>query len=395
MSSAYAEQTVKGKILYLVACSIRADRRALDMIGSSKGLVSKSLTELKQAGLINVTTGADRTVTLTAKGLSHIARTAPDLHRYYMEYSNDNHPGGSRAHIEAFRKVSGALACMAQAGIRIAIDKPSLQDITAGVAPKLDTDVATFYLNKELRYEWDQKIIRGQQSRSQGIVFSRGLRAQVYNMMKAQTITIPAKIERERNYRLIQTAKELYQSPTSVETTDSVLIAYDDKSALEMLKPPVGTAKRKTLSAAVWDRSFTRTDFRYIPMNEWGISLLHMLTNYTQEEILSACFTPDEREQAHKAKAGDGIIHRAPTDSEGLICYEFVSGNISKLARIKRWYEGRFDQIGIVCTQAQREFVLHFLNVSRLNIRTLPDNQISGQLKAMSERRDEDGLEKQ
>lgn len=349
---------------------------------------------MKQAGFVIVTTGSGRTVSLTAKSLQLLSRTNKKLYAHYMNFSNDNHPGGSRAHIEGFRKASGALACMAQAGVRIGIEKPSLQDITDKKAPKLPLETPTFYLNKELRYEWEQKIIRGQQTRSQGILFSRGLCAQVYNAMNIQEITIPSNIERERNFRMVQTAKELYQVAPTAEVRDSILIAYDDDCALELLRPPIKRAKKKTLGTAVWDGSLTRTDFHYIPMNEWGICLLRLLTSYTQDEILSMCFTRQERDRAQQTKEGDGIISRNQPGSQSLVCYEFVSGNVSKLARIKRHYEGHYETMGIICTQAQRDFVLRFMNLKSLNIRVLPTEKVQTAIKTSTEGGDKHGMEK-
>ena len=74
---------------------------------------------------------------------------------------------------------------------------------------------------------------------------------------------------------------------------------------------------------------------------------------------------------AQEQGVGDAII-------KGLICYEFVSSNISSLIRIREQHAENMSGVGIVCDVEQVPFVrLFFTNFPEIKIRALSTNKIN------------------
>ena len=74
------------------------------------------------------------------------------------------------------------------------------------------------------------------------------------------------------------------------------------------------------------------------------------LLNFSNEQFKRMCFTTDEMKAAQEQGVGDAIV-------KGLICYEFVSSNISSLIRIREQHAENMSGVGIVCDVEQVPFV--------------------------------------
>lgn len=364
---------LKDKLLLLSVSGVRVDREHASLLHDTREYVNKAIRELREEGVIKISREKPRMVSLTAKGIELLLDKNEDAYNFYMRYSNNHHPGSTPRHQELFRRASQIMTAMVACNILVGPQKPSLEDIVSGRAERLQSDVPSFYLNKEIKYSRNQLESRVQQSRANGVILSRGIRALTYN-----TLNRPLKItklpEREANIRLIQVAKELYCDLPYEDIKDSIVFCESDKDAINIFNTrSTDKGKTKFIGDAVWDKSVTGVGFRYIPLTKTGMQYLRQITNYTRKEFLSACFSSEERTSAvRQGKGGEAVI-------AGLTCFEFVSCNISKLAYIKRTYRD-LSNIGLVCWEDQKEFVADFMNFPGLHIRCYSKDAINEML---------------
>jgi len=184
-------------------------------------------------------------------------------------------------------------------------------------------------------------------------VFSEGIRAVVYNTMDA-AMQIQRRPEIEANIRLVRQVRDIYRDPVVTEVRDSIVFCKNDAAALRIFAQRSNKrGKRPLIGDAVWDRTLTGADFRYIPCTPDGSVSLRCITKLTGEDFLHICFDAEEIETAKQAGMGDAVVG-------GRICYEYLSCNVSKLARIKNRHAD-LSQIGIVCREGQEAFVRGFL----------------------------------
>lgn len=370
---------LKDKLLLLVVSGVRLDREHVTLLHDTREYVNKAIRELREEGVIKVTKEKPRTINLTAKGIELLSQKDKEAHAFYMRYSNNHHPGSTTRHQELFRRASQIMTAMAACDVLVGPQKPSLENIVAGKEAQLKQEVATFYLNKEIKYSRNQLESRVQQSRANGVVLSKGIRALAYN-----TLDRPLKItklpEREANIRLVQVAKEVYRDLPFEDVKDSIVFCESDKDAVNIFNTRSNDkGKTKFIGDAIWDKSVTGVGFRYIPLSKAGMKSLRLITTYTRKDFLTAFFSPEERAAAVKqGGGGEGVI-------AGLTCFEFVSCNVSKLAYIKRTHKD-LENIGLVCCEEQKDFVATFMNFPGLHIRCYSDNDINEMLQVNQNR---------
>lgn len=374
----YTGNKTKDEIIFLLSCCPRIERQMLNAIHPSYKYVSKVLKELQEAGYVHVKNSKRPVyVGLTTKGMEFLRDVDPASYEYYMRITNNNRPNGSQRYLDIMRRATSTQIQMHAANIQIGSQNPTLKDLLNGVAPKLTTDTFAFYLNREIKYSDEQKEARTQTSRASGVLFTRGVTALVYTPIDETMKITKRRTELEANIRLVRHAKDIYSECRIQEAKDSIILCKDDDAAIRIFN--TRTAEKtgtKFIGDFIWNKAITGTAFRYIPMTEDGVTSLKYITELTREEIQMACFTKQEIAAAAGSTA-DGIIN-------GLMCYEFISCNVTKLAYIKQAHKD-LSKVGIICWEGQLPFVQNFFDNATLNARVIQRDALADFLKTRKE----------
>ena len=365
----FTGNALKDRILLLLVSCEKAQSDDFACLHPSAKYLSKVIMELRNARIITTTNERPYVASITREiGAELINRVSPEAFEHYLKTTNNFHAGRTERHIDNARRAAGILALMEGANIYIGPQKPKLSDIISGSHPELTYRCNTFYLNKELKYSDEQKESKTIKSRSSGIVFSRGITGPVYNTGTIK-LQLTRKPELEAVMRVTRYLQDIYAEPQKFICRDSIVVSDVTGQEANLLMPQnKSTGNRITIGDAIWNKSITGTAFRYIPKSIDGATSLKHITTTTREEFLKAAFTEEERRAAEKAGEGEAII-------KGLICYEYLSCNVSKLAYIKRTYND-LTKVGIVCSESQHDFIISFMQTTNLRLRTIRNDKV-------------------
>lgn len=375
-SGALTGNVLRDDILVTTACSVRADKQILFVFSDSEAYIYKTLADMRRKKLILYNPNSDVQLALTGEAVRELKEIAPELYEFYMQYSNNNHPGLTEAHKSGYKRVSEIIACMRKAGVLVGPEKPSVANIYAGVENRLSLieHGASFYLNKELRGSDGVKENRSTISRSSGALFSKGVSALVYNCGN-NAMKFGRVAEKSACSRLVHHMKSIYKDLPAHEPKYSIVFCDSDDIALQIfgVTNPSETAKTNYFGDAVRSTKVLNTDVIYLPATAAGATSLRWLVEFGPEKMLDACFTAEERHKAMQLGFGDAVI-------KDLVCYEFVSCNLSKLEKAKRKRkEGA--KVGIVCAKSQLHFVVEYIGPPEpLPVRALPETDIQTKL---------------
>lgn len=367
-------------ILYVIACSSAAEREDLNVLSPSYKYVSNMVSKMIDNGLIAYMRNDAKILRLTKNGLNYLRENDTPLYKFYMKMTNDGQAGHSQRHKELMIKTAGAQASMLMAGIDIGPQKPSLIDIRQNAAAKMNIeDQPTFYMGKEIKYQTGQKVSRSHLSRASGVLFSQGTTALVYNTVDS-SIKISTAVENETAMLARVWSAELYNQylPPGVSIYDSIVMCRGDDVMLSVMENCIGgKSTMKMMGDTIKNIGLTNRSTRYIPISEDGILSLQLISTYTRTEIKDLLFTKAEQEAVPAGYTADAFIN-------GLLCFEFLSCNVTKLAYVKskfpdmKWERG---DVGIVCWDGQADFVTRYFNVKPIRIRQYSKSAIQNFLK--------------
>ena len=367
-------------ILFVIACSAAVEREDLNVLNPSYKYVSNMVSELINNGLISYMRNDAKILRLTKAGINYLKETNPELYSFNMQLTNDGQHGHSKRHKELMIRNAGVQACMLMAGIDTGPFKPAFYKVDNNQLQKMNiAERPTYYMGKEIRYQSKQRTTRAHLSRSSGILFSQGATALVYNAVDASMkISIP--VEKETSMLARVWSTELYGMylPPGYGITDTIVMCRGDDVMLSIMENCAGGKSTvKMIGDVISNPTLTNTTTRYIPISAGGILSLKLISTYTKEEIVNLFFTKEEQQSVPTGYKADAI-------SNGILCYEFLSCDVSKLAFIKsmfpqmKWEHG---DIGVVCWDEQADFILRYFNVPSIRLRRYPRSTIESLLK--------------
>ena len=320
-------------------------------------------------------------IRLKAEGKAFLEEADPDLYEFYRGLAGvkDKKIGNTESHIRNQLKAGDIHYELMRAGVSIGPEKPSAIAIRTGQAPKLSPDARVFYLNKEQKLLEEQYRIRTAttSAESSGLLISPGLTGFVYRVKSAGT-RLNGRVEYQNNNLGVNFIRCVSNRQFKENNTKESLIIGDDYALLlEManLHDPKRTLHtRKTFGDVFETHNITDSDFYYVPIGGRYTDLLKIATLYPHEELLKRLFT-EEQIEAAKAKEGlpcpcDAYIETIDRngDLRQILCYEFITGNISRLARIRHAYKNNdkinFNYLGFVCAEPQVPFLKAYFSPS-------------------------------
>lgn len=369
-SFSWAEETsLRGKLLFLMASAYKVPRQTLLMISQSEKYVANTLSQLSRDGLIVITSAQPPVVKLTRAGVSLLQTSDPLLYSHYDQITNHGRPGYTPRHIENQLKAADVLVLMHCAEVCISSQKPTAEKIYLGEEEKNKYPSSVFYLQREIRYTDSQRESRNSLSRATGTIISPGIQALVYNTADS-VMRMSKQVERSINIRTSRNVQDLYDGLPYQEIHDSIVISKSEEEAVRILTARTNkVSNTKYIGDAVFDDTVLRTNIRYIPLSREGAESLKLISRIPQQELLSHLFSVQEMQSAKARGIGDGIIGN-------LVCYEFVSCNLSKLAQIKKQHMN-LSEVGIICRESQIDFVSEFLQATKLNVRVFEDEAMN------------------
>lgn len=359
-------ERLRDKILVLTACSVRSSRSAIQLLQYGEGYTNNVLSSMRKAGEILTSARRPWSARLTEKVYrkrDEDPLLGPYLH-FYGKYSNSNNPGSSPSHKINQLRASDITAMCMNAGILVGPQKPVLPVLLAAPPEeKLDAGVSVLYLLKELRTEENQKIFRkGRVSRAAAVILSPGFNGLVYHCGYGD-FDLNGRAEREtiRDMRLIRQQIMVQMpdgggtspvpAPAPPGTVRSIVYAPEEecdtlvtfllteslvmRKARKDLKKQQEIPKRPyiKLQKAVWSPSLCGAELHILPVSREGLVRLSMLTHLTPPDIM------------HRLGFTDGMIEDGTRNcpvacdayADGIMYYEFLDMNVSKLARLVKW----------------------------------------------------------
>ena len=140
--------------------------------------------------------------------------------------------------------------------------------------------------------------------------------------------------------------RQLYAATDLSQQTARSIIIGTQKDMLSALIP-ADKGGKKSLYYALQGRSYAGAHLHFV--SAAGTTReLQLMTTYTMPEIVSYAFSHEEIAAANTSSAEASI--------NGLDCYEFLSGDLSKLMWIKRAYSD-VSRVGIACWPHQVDFI--------------------------------------
>lgn len=363
----FTKNQAKNEVLYLIASTGRIDRGDLKLLHISEKYLDKVIFELKREGLINISNTRPTVQSLTPKGVSFLWQKDRRAYNFFMELTNGNHLSGSEKHRERQKMAAQTMAQMYASGVLIGAQKPTMEEVAEGVMPVLDQEKAYFYLNREIKCNVRQMQGRQRLSRSTGVLLAPAMRAAVYNILDRQML-LAKRTESMAQVLLNVAATSLYSEVPAGQKKACIVLCCDDDKAIEIFQKKATKGDKKGIGDAVQARDITGTDFHYVPVGEMGENILHIITKYTSAELQERVFSSEEIAQAKACGLGEAVI-------KGLYCYEFLSGNVSKLHRVRTIHEDDLSKVGIVCVEGQHEFLRKFFGTTDLNLRAYKQSE--------------------
>ena len=337
----------RDKILLQISSSVFADKKALISLSKNKRRTYEAIKNLSEENRIKETPNGSLRFTL--EGINYLQEKRECCYSFYMQFSNNNHPGGTSKHLLTNLRASKILICCAEAGVAIGPQKKSLSELEE-LNARYNQEQLLFYLNKEIKVDKEQMVTRSTLSRSTGIILSPGITGLIYNSLDAP-LQLNRVAEKEANIRATIIRQKVICNAPQEPIKDSIILFDDDHTACRIIETRRKTKAKSLIGDAINDKNVTRTNFRYIPCTKEGVTSLGLITTYTQQDFIDMCFTEEERQK--------GMSIGADAEIKSLACYEFLSCNITKLAMVKNTC-GDISKIGIVCWEGQVEFLKEF-----------------------------------
>lgn len=368
----------KEELILLVASSITMSRDTPALFAQTdadKVAIKKYISRMTDSKIFRKSSYEKKLLRLTTTAVNRLQTDNPDLYEFYMTYTSNNRPGRTPRHVDAQCKAAEVNCMMYRAGIKIASEKPSLIDIEEGRSqPYLEGD-AFFYLRKELIFDVEQEKQRAQTARGCGVLLSPGLTGVVYRLTTSDTIFRFAS-ELESIQRALEVLRHASQKKPDAPIKDALVIGNGYDSLIDLVHAKKKAhARTRGFGDLLEGRERLPVSIRYVPMGLAGVEPLRVITEFTEDEIVHRSFSSQEIALAEGLRC-DAVVQM---ESSQLKCYEFISGNLTKIVRAKNSTpEG--GEVGLVCLKQQQPFLQQLFEGVTTRFRTYDDCVLTADL---------------
>ncbi len=338
--------------------------RLLGSVRSYKDLIRK-LTQVQEfrfpdsderftCRLLNVCgRGNRKTVRFHKSALPMLKRWDEDMYSLYMEeYDNHNFSGNAR-HVSRNHLLAETAVMCLKAGIEVnPLDTP---DMWEEEIKNLQCTTPYFYFAREIKRVYEDELNKIRYTRLAGMItFWNGVYV-VYNLRDEMPKWI-ADGETKILWHMESMFHALRQDYHPFQKA-ALMFGADYNIALDLLQQIKETKKQ--------DNGFFRTYHQmfFVPMDEFGVRLLRLVTSVNwREELLSSLFEPEQYTASWGSLQFDVLI-------DGIETYCFLNGDIRNLFRFRETIlmhrEGvssgsAIEGYKIICYPEQLAFVQEF-----------------------------------
>ena len=294
---------------------------------------------------------------LGTEGVEILKSSSPAIYDFYSKYAEQRHNCFDKDHLRPNKRAGDVVSIMYKAGIKIGPQKPSLMDIEKGICPPLNQEEKTFYLRREQKREEGQREDWLRSSRSCGMVITPNLTGLVYRI-DSNDHSFSGSNEKKAAIRARNIVSRAYQTHKTYLLRDGLIIgdSYDDfllfmKDTLTASSIHVKNVHDAVAKPSQLGGEKDHLNIRFIPFDYHGVTLLKILSSYSDDEIKRAVFS-DKELLFDRSMRCDAYI-----ESRNIECYEFLSSNMTKMESVKKRCQGKYENLGIVCFDFQKDFI--------------------------------------
>lgn len=363
--------------LLMIATASRVPRTAFSILDENPSHVTKTINRLEEEDLIKTTKSSPKLILLNTNELDAWKNIDPRFFEYISVFETEGaRLGWNEGKVKRNANTASVISVALLAGFCVGPDNKQIEKIISEKESKYSTtSFKRFYTHREMTPNNSIRT-RTNSSRENGVIYSRSLCSVCYCTGKEQ-IQLSLTVEKDSILLARTTAQRIFQNDINQHTDfDPIWFSSNDAAAIHALHHPgkkhKGTA---TVAEAARNKKALGLPFRYISVSRDGALMLEYISTFNKQEILSHWFSEEERISVPRDIICDAVIQT--TEGKSLICFEFLSCNITKLNFAREQYVGRYGDIGIVCSEYQYQFVLDFFDNDKfLRIRPISADDI-------------------
>lgn len=292
-----------------------------------------------------------KTVRFHKSGLPVLEALNPDAYQYYLESFREHSFSGNQNHVDRNHRVAETAVMCLRAGIE---SRPGIAaDLMSMEVRLLRVSSPNFYLARELKQVNDYELNKIRFTRLAGAIAYPGGAYAVYNN-RDQMLNWMGEGERKiRNHlHSIFTPMQSFSYPLRQA---AVMLGNSYDVALDMMEELRNTQKMDNGLFA------TYTNIFFIPMDDFGVRLLRILTlpNW-YERLQQGLFKREVRSFGKGSFTYDAY-------QNGIFCLSFLDGDLWRLFRFREAILSREGIFCVYCFHEQVDFLRQYLgNAVRL-----------------------------
>ncbi len=261
---------------------------------------------------------------------------------YYMNAFWKHRFPGDAAHRERNFRIAEAVAvCMAAQIETRPYRLPVLQNhMIVHIVPSKPT----FYPSRSLKQIGGLEMNKTMYSRMAGAIFMTGKCYAVYNTRGAAM-----KWNGMGEFKARHNLSEIGRLNAGIQDVDSAILFGE---SYEVAVRTLDANRARAHPEQRFDSVYAHIHF--VPMNDFGIRLLRILTHSDTEKLLSVLFPKESRSMGQGVFEYDAYI-------DGVYILSHLDGDIARLIRFREAIEGRRLSCEVLCVEEQRQFVQSYL----------------------------------
>ena len=286
-----------------------------------------------------------KTVRFHKSGLPILEALDPDAYEYYLDAFRDHSFSGNQNHVDRNHRIAEtALMCM-KAGIEARpVEVPELMSMEVR---QMKLQNPCFYLARELKQVNKYELNKIRFTRLVGAIVYPGGAYAVYNN-RDQMLNWMGEGERKIRNHLHSIFTPMYNFSFPLREA-AVMFGNGYDVALEMMEELRQTQQMDNGLFA------TYTNIFFIPMDDFGVRLLRIITvpNWP-ERIMKGLFKPEMRSYGRGSFTYDAY-------DNGVYFLSFLDGDLWRLFRFREAILDRSGSFRVVCFQEQIPFLKSYL----------------------------------
>lgn len=287
--------------------------------------------------------GELKTIRFYKSALQLLEELDSDLYQYYMHTFYQHHFPGGASHIERNHRVAESILMCMNAGIEARpLLLPKLQNQSVR---NLILDGPSFYQGKDLKKIRETELNKTMFSRITGAIILQDNCYVVYN-----TRGTLMKWNGMGEFKTLHSVMEAARMNAGIRDIHSaILFGFDETVAIRTMEESERNKRLEFRFDGIYHH------IHFIPMNEFGIRLLKILTTPDWNQILlDLLFEPEDRSYNKGHFEYDAKVN-------GIYVYSHLDGDIARLIRFKEGLQTQKIEYEVLCFIDQMPLLREYL----------------------------------